>query len=72
MCKKCPYSELFWTVLSRIRTEYGRENTDQTISEYRHFSRNDILTKNEIPNTIVLEFNVAITNGNFIVILCTP
>ena len=39
--KKCPYSELFWSVFSRIRTEYGeilcispysvrmRENTDQ-------------------------------------------
>ena len=21
--KKCPYSELFWSVLTRIRTEYG-------------------------------------------------
>ena len=21
--KKCPYSELFWSVFSRIRTEYG-------------------------------------------------
>ena len=41
MCKKCPYSEIFWSVFSRIRTEYreilrippysGRmwENTDQ-------------------------------------------
>ena len=39
--KKCPYLELFWSVFSRIRTEYGeilcislysvrmRENTDQ-------------------------------------------
>ena len=23
MCKKCPYSELFWSVFSRIWTEYG-------------------------------------------------
>ena len=48
--KKCPYSVLFWSVLSRIRTEYGeilrsstylvrmRENTDQNNSKYRHFS----------------------------------
>ena len=51
MCKKCPYSELFWSVISRIRTEYGgilrifpylvqmRENNDQNNSEYGHFSR---------------------------------
>ena len=47
--KKCPYSELFWSVFSRIPTEYGkilrispysvrmRENTDQNNSEYGHF-----------------------------------
>ena len=41
--EKCPYSELFWSVFSRIRTEYGeilrislysvrmRENTDQNM-----------------------------------------
>ena len=23
MCKKCPYSELFWSVFSPNRTEYG-------------------------------------------------
>ena len=44
--KKCPYSELFWSVFSRILTEYGeiqsislhlfeiRENEDQNNSEY--------------------------------------
>ena len=49
--KKCPYSELFWSVFFRIRTEYVeilhnspysarmRENTDQNNSEYGHFSR---------------------------------
>ena len=26
--KKCLYSELFWSVFSRIRTEYGEINTD--------------------------------------------
>ena len=48
--EKCPYSEIFWSVFSRIRTEYGeilrtspylvqmRENTDQKNSEYGHFS----------------------------------
>ena len=49
--KKCPYSELFWSVYSRIRIESGEiwsispysvrmwENTDQNKSEYGHFSR---------------------------------
>ena len=47
--KKCPYLELFWSVFSRIQTEYGEirstspcsvrtwENKDQSNSEYRHF-----------------------------------
>ena len=50
--KKCPHSELLWSILSCIRTEYGeiqrislhsirmRENTAQNNSEYEHFSRN--------------------------------
>ena len=41
--EKCPYSEFFWTVFSRIWTEYGgirRENSDQKNSEYGHFLRN--------------------------------
>ena len=49
--KKCPCSELFWSVFPRIWTEYGeiwsispysvriRENTDQNNSEHGHFSR---------------------------------
>ena len=49
--KKCPYSELFWSGFSRIRTEYGeiprispysvrmRKNADQNNSEYGHFLR---------------------------------
>ena len=49
--KKCPYSELFWSAFSQIRTEYGeirsislysvqmRKNADQNNSEYGHFSR---------------------------------
>ena len=48
--KKCPYSELFWSVFFGTRTEYGeiwsislylvrmRENTDQNNSKYAHFS----------------------------------
>ena len=52
--EKGPYSELFWSAISRIRTEYWeihrifpysvqmRENTDQNISEYGHFSRSVI------------------------------
>ena len=49
MLKECPYSELFWPVIYRIRTEYEeirsiysvrmRENTDQNNSEYGQFSR---------------------------------
>ena len=47
--KKCPYSELFWSVFSRIRTEYGEilrislylvrigENTVRNNSENGHF-----------------------------------
>ena len=41
--EKCPYLEFFWTVFSRIWTEYGgirRENSDQKNSEYGHFLRN--------------------------------
>ena len=46
LCKKCPYSELFWSAFSYIRTEYGeirsifpysvrvRKNTDQNKSVY--------------------------------------
>ena len=49
--KKCPYSKLFCSAFSRIRTEYGeivrifpylvrmRENADQNNSEYWHFLR---------------------------------
>ena len=53
--QKCPYSELFWSALSGIRTEYGeiqilrislysvqmRENADENNSEYGHFLRSD-------------------------------
>ena len=58
--KKCPYSELFWSAFSRIRTEYGeirsispysvqmRENADQNNSEYGHFSRNPHYTKSSL------------------------
>ena len=48
--KNCSYSEFFWFIFSRIRTECGdircifqysvqmRENIDQENSEYGHFS----------------------------------
>ena len=47
--KKCPYPELFWSVFSRIRTEYReirsislysvqmQENMDQNNSDYGQF-----------------------------------
>ena len=56
--KKCPYSKFFWFVFSHIWTEYGetgsistysfrmRENTDQTKSEYGHFSHCVSLSEN--------------------------
>ena len=40
--KKFSYWQLFWSVFSRIQTEYSvrvRENIDQNNSEYGHFSR---------------------------------
>ena len=36
---KCPFSELFWSVFSRIWTVRMRENTQQDNSEYGHFLR---------------------------------
>ena len=54
--EKCPYAEFFWSVFSRILTEYEnlrtislysvRENTDQKNSKYRHFSRSDMKHNN--------------------------
>ena len=50
LCEKFPNTEFFWSVFSRIWTEYGdvwnkspcsvrmRENTDQKNSVFRHFS----------------------------------
>ena len=50
LLEKCPYLEFFWSVFSRIRTEYGyirnislysirmHENMDQKKPEYWHFS----------------------------------
>ena len=62
--KMCPYSELlFWSVFSRIRTEYGemrsispylvrmRESTDQNNSECGHFSCSVKVSFNVIPTT---------------------
>ena len=56
--KKCPYSDLFWSTFSRIRTKcreilsispYSvrmQENGDQDKSKYGHFSRSDFCLKN--------------------------
>ena len=55
LCEKCPYLEFFWTIFSRVLTEYGeilripphsfrmRKKTDQRNFKYRHFSRSVIL-----------------------------
>ena len=57
LCKTCPYSELFQSAFSHIRTEYGeirsisqysvrmRKNADQNNSKHVHFSRNGIFIK---------------------------
>ena len=57
-CVRCPYSELFWSAFSRIRTEYGEivflriqskcgkiitNDMVQNNSEYGHFSRSAVL-----------------------------
>ena len=34
--KKCPYLELFWSVFSRIWTEYGEINTNRYIKTYKY------------------------------------
>ena len=66
--KKCPYCELFWSVFSRIRTEYGEirsiisysvrmgENADQNNSEYWQFSRSVCLQLNLCPQQGVRNF----------------
>ena len=53
LCEKCQYSEFFWSVFSRIQTEYEeirsispysvqmRENKDQNNSEHGYFSHSD-------------------------------
>ena len=58
--EKHPYSEFFWWIFSRIRTEYGEirsispysvqmgKNTDQKKSEYGHFSLSSILLQHLI------------------------
>ena len=64
MRKKCPYSELFWSVFSRIRTDsfspYSvqmQENTDQNNCEYVHFSRSVQVEKCFRPVTSISFFN---------------
>ena len=69
--KKCSYSESFWSVFSRIRTEYGKilciypysvqmwENTDQNNSEYGHFLRSVIFTLKKLVLKIIhLKFDI--------------
>ena len=63
MCKKSPYSELFWSVFSRIWTEYGeklrispysfrmRENTDVLEVKDKHVNPDEFVNddlKNEL------------------------
>ena len=39
--EKYPYSEFFWSVFSRIRTEYGDLQINQKNSKYGYFLRSD-------------------------------
>ena len=68
LCEKCPYSELFWSAFSRIRTKYGeirnisltisvrmRKHTDQNNSEYGHFLRRTIV----LCQSLVLSFDIS-------------
>ena len=62
----CPYSQFFWSALSRIWTEFEdlqskslysvrmRENTDQKNSKDEHFPRSVCFTKisNKIPQIV--------------------
>ena len=63
--KNCLYSEFFWPVFIRIRTEYGeilrispysvpmRENVDQENSEYGHVSLNFKIHCNYLVNHLI-------------------
>ena len=78
LCEKCPYSEIFGSVFSHIRTEYGeifrtspysvrmRENTDQKNSEYRHFSRSGSKVYLEPSQTFMMGLFEKTTNGQTI------
>ena len=58
------YLEFFWSVFSRVRTEYGEilrispysvrmpENTDQKNSEYEHFSQSVCVSKDQLQQCI--------------------
>ena len=53
--KKSLYSELFWSIFSLIRTECGRENADQSNSEYGHFSHSDYYWETNLMQNVSLE-----------------
>ena len=75
--KKCPYLELFWSVFSRILTEYGdirsispysvrmRENADQNNFEYRHFSPSAaLITNTKAPDNKIKTTILDVTSGD--------
>ena len=73
--EKCPYSEFFCYVFSRIRTEYAeilrislysvqmRENKDQKNIEYGHFPRNGVLSCSNLSISIAILFYSDILNS---------
>ena len=73
--EKYPYLEFFWSVFSRIRTEFGEiqsissysvlmwENADQKNSEYWYFSRSDSYLF-VWPGLFIAEIEIIITKQN--------
>ena len=76
--KKCLYSELFWFVFSRIRTEYGeirsispysvrmRQNTDQNNSEYGNFLRS--VRKNHLSLICLQTFSKSLLSSGSLIL----
>ena len=62
--KSVQIRSIFWSVFSKIRTEYGeilrispysvriRENTDQKILRFGHFSHSDVYMQSKLPEVV--------------------
>ena len=75
LLKESPYSEIFWSSISYIRTEYEDlqikspysvrklENTDQKISKYGHFLWSDNLSR--LNRVFFVSFQMKVFTCNF-------